>query len=365
MNVRSADTPDISTSTTSTSGSKHNRPMLSIVVPSYNEEEVLPEFFLRMEKVLKDVTEDYEIVCVDDGSSDTTLALLQLGHSKDPRIKYIQLSRNFGKEVALTAGLHAATGDAVIPIDADLQDPPELIGEMVEKWREGVKMVVAVRSDRGSDTTMKRFTAGAFYKVIRSISDVPIPDNAGDFRLMDRVVVDALKILPERTRFNKGLFAWLGFTQAVITYQRPARVAGTSKWRYWRLWNFALEGIFSFSTLPLRIWTYLGALVAIGSIIYSIQIVVKTLIYGIEVPGYASLATMQLLFSGLIMIGMGIMGEYLGRVFMEVKRRPLYLVENAVGFDTPPPVWDRRLSTPAIPDLSAMPKPDDQHEQSR
>jgi len=322
-----------------------SRPMLSIIVPAYNEDEVLPEFFQRMETVLEPVTSDYEIICVDDGSSDGTLALLTLANQKDARIKYIQLSRNFGKEVALTAGLHAASGDAIIPIDADLQDPPELIVEMVEKWRDGAKMVIAVRSDRGSDTTMKRFTANAFYKIIRGISDVPIPGNAGDFRLMDRVVVDALKVLPERTRFNKGLFAWLGFTQSVITYQRPARAAGTSKWRYWRLWNFALEGIFSFSTLPLRIWTYLGALVAIVSIVYSAVIVVRTLIYGIDVPGYASLASMQLLFSGLIMIGMGIMGEYLGRVFVEVKRRPLYLIENAVGFDTPPPLWDRRLSS--------------------
>lgn len=339
------------------------RPMLSIVVPAYNEDEVLPEFFQRMETVLAPVTADYEIICIDDGSSDGTLALLTLANKKDPRIKYIQLSRNFGKEVALTAGLHASSGDAIIPIDADLQDPPELIAEMVEKWRDGAKMVIAVRSDRGSDTTMKRFTANAFYKIIRGISDVPIPGNAGDFRLMDRVVVDALKVLPERTRFNKGLFAWLGFTQTEITYQRPARAAGTSKWRYWRLWNFALEGIFSFSTLPLRIWTYLGALVAIVSIIYSIVIVVRTLIYGIDVPGYASLASMQLLFSGLIMIGMGIMGEYLGRVFVEVKRRPLYLIENAVGFDTPAPLWDRRLSggnSAEPPDLSNTANKDEQ-----
>lgn len=339
------------------------RPMLSIVVPAYDEDEVLPEFFLRMETVLGPVTENYEIICVDDGSSDGTLALLQLANRRDPRIKYIQLSRNFGKEVALTAGLHAASGDAIIPIDADLQDPPELIAEMVEKWREGAKMVIAVRSDRGSDSAMKRLTANAFYKVIRGISDVPIPGNAGDFRLMDRVVVDALKGLPERTRFNKGLFAWLGFTQTVITYQRPARAAGTTKWRYWRLWNFALEGIFSFSTLPLRIWTYLGAVVAIVSIIYSGVIVVRTMIYGIDVPGYASLASMQLLFSGLIMIGMGIMGEYLGRVFVEVKRRPLYLIENSVGFDKPAPIWDRRLASRDDTDLSAVSNPENSDEQ--
>ena len=338
-------------------------PLLSIVVPAYNEMEVLPAFFQRMEKVLEAVTDRYEIICVDDGSSDGTLALLHLAHQKDPRIKYIQLSRNFGKEVALTAGLHAASGAAVIPIDADLQDPPELIADMVEKWREGAKMVIAVRADRTSDSAMKRFTANAFYKIIRGIGEVAIPDNAGDFRLMDRAVIDALRGLPERTRFNKGLFAWLGFTQAVITYQRPARAAGTSKWRYWRLWNFALEGIFSFSTLPLRIWTYLGALAAVGSIGYAVYIVLRTLVYGIDVPGYASLATIQLFFSGLIMIGMGIIGEYLGRVFIEVKRRPLYLIENQVGFSTPPPVWDRRLGSGERPaPIAANPTPAEAHD---
>ncbi|MEM1049828.1 MAG: glycosyltransferase family 2 protein [Pseudomonadota bacterium] len=312
-----------------------DRPMLSLVVPAFNEEQSLPDFFPKVTAVLETITDRFEIICVDDGSLDNTAALLHLAHQRDPRIKMLRLSRNFGKEVALTAGLHAATGDAVIPIDADLQDPPDLIADMVAKWREGAKMVVAVRSDRSSDTRMKRMTANAFYRVIRGIGEIPIPDNAGDFRLMDRVVVDALKSLPERTRFNKGLFAWLGFQQTVITYQRPARMAGTSKWPYWRLWNFALEGIFSFSTVPLRIWTYLGAVVAIGAIAYAILIVVRTLLYGIDVPGYASLATMQLLFSGLIMIGMGIIGEYLGRVFIEVKARPLYLVEDSLGFDPP------------------------------
>ena len=318
-------------------GPDANGVLLSIVVPVFNEEDVLPAFFERMATVLADICDNYEIICVDDGSSDNTPALLQIAHGRDPRIKVVRLSRNFGKEVALTAGLHLAQGDAVIPIDADLQDPPELIADMVAKWRGGAKMVLAVRAGRETDTAMKRLTAGAFYKVIRRIGDISIPDNAGDFRLMDRVVIEALKTLPERTRFNKGLFAWLGFSQAVISYSRPARAAGQSKFRYWRLWNFALEGIFSFSTVPLKIWTYLGALVAIGSIAYAALIVIKTLVYGVDVPGYASLATMQLLFSGLIMMGMGIMGEYVGRIFIEVKRRPLYLVESTLGIDPPGP----------------------------
>ncbi|MEM8811208.1 MAG: glycosyltransferase family 2 protein [Pseudomonadota bacterium] len=321
--------------------------VVSLVVPVFNEQDVLPTFFSRVAEVLDPLPFDYEIVLVDDGSTDNTPALLLGANRQDPRIRIVRLSRNFGKEVALTAGLHAATGDAVVPIDADLQDPPELIADMVNKWQNGAQMVVAVRADRSSDTAMKRMTANAFYKLIKRIADVPIPDNAGDFRLMDRVVVDALKALPERTRFNKGLFAWLGFRQVIITYQRPARQAGNSKWRYWRLWNFALEGIFSFSTLPLRIWSYLGALVAAGSILYAVFIVIRTLIFGIDLPGYASLATMQLFFSGLIMVGLGILGEYVGRVFIEVKQRPLYLIETTIGFDERPIDQITRRDPPA------------------
>lgn len=299
----------------------------------YNEEEVILQFFERVVPIVRGITSDYEIVCVNDGSTDRTWQLLHAASHQNAQIKSVHLSRNFGKEVALTAGIDYTCGDAVIPLDADLQDPPELIPELVAKWREGYDVVLAVRLDRRSETLAKRLTASLFYRLIARLGDVPIPANVGDFRLMDRRVIEALQRLPERTRFMKGLFAWLGFRQATIGYVRPPRVAGTSKWQYWRLWNFALEGVFSFSTLPLRIWTYVGMAVACGALGYSGFIVGRTLFYGRDVPGYASLLVLLLFFSGLNMIGLGILGEYLGRVFMEVKQRPLYLVREVVGFE--------------------------------
>lgn len=308
---------------------------LSIVVPMHNEEEVCAAFFARMLPILRGLTPDFEIICVNDGSRDRTLEILKAVHAEEPRIKVIDLSRNFGKELALTAGIDHAQGDAVIPIDADLQDPPELIPDLVAKWQEGYDTVVAVRSDRSSDSRGKRWSAQAFYRLIGRLGEVPIPANAGDFRLLDRQVVAALRGLPERTRFMKGLFAWLGFRQAVVSYARAPRAAGQTKWKYWKLWNFALEGIFSFTTLPLRMWSYLGLTTAGISLIYTIYIVLHTLLFGADVPGYASLIVIILFFSGLNMIGLGILGEYLGRVFVETKQRPLYLVRDRFGFEEP------------------------------
>lgn len=310
---------------------------LSLVVPMYNESEVCGIFFDRVIPILQNLTADYEIVCVDDGSRDDTLDILEKFHKEDPRIKIVSLTRNFGKEVALSAGIDHASGDAVIPIDADLQDPPELIPDLVERWREGFDTVIAVRTDRKSDGYIKRTTANLFYKVIGRLSEVPIPANAGDFRLLDRTVVDALGRLPERGRFMKGLYAWVGFRPATVEYARHAREAGTTKWRFWGLWNFALEGIFSFTTLPLRIWTYFGFGVAGAAGVYGIYIVIRTLIYGADVPGFASLIVLLLFFSGMNMIGLGILGEYVGRIFLEVKQRPLYLVDDAVGFEKKKP----------------------------
>jgi len=282
------------------------------------------------------VTPDFEIICVNDGSRDDTLELVRGFHSREPRIKIVDLTRNFGKEVALTAGIEHAAGDAIIPIDADLQDPPELIPRLVERWREGFDTVIAVRSERRSDSFVKRASANMFYRVIGSLSHVPIPANAGDFRLLDRTVVEALKLLPERSRFMKGLYAWVGFRQAMVEYARPERAAGTTKWNIWRLWNFALDGIFSFSTLPIRVWSYMGLLVAALAVLYGCFILVRTLVYGIDVPGYASLMVALLLLSGMNMIGIGILGEYVGRIFMEVKRRPVYLVNSTLGIESPP-----------------------------
>jgi glycosyltransferase involved in cell wall biosynthesis len=313
-------------------------PELSLVVPLFNEEQGLGAFFARLLPVVERVTADYEIVCVDDGSEDRTGELLTALHRANPRVKLLRLSRNFGKERALTAGLDHAQGRAVIPIDADLQDPPELIPELVARWREGFDVVLAVRADRQCDALAKRLTARLFYRVMGRMADVPIPADAGDFRLLDRRVVDALKLLPERTRFMKGLFAWLGFRQARVAYRRAPRVAGASRWPYWRLWNLALEGLFSFSTLPLRVWTYAGLLVTLGALLFAAAIVGRTLIAGVDVPGYASLVVLVSLFGGINMIGLGIMGEYLGRVFTEVKGRPNYLVRDRLGFDQPRPL---------------------------
>ncbi len=229
---------------------------LSIVVPMYNEAQCIDAFFQRLLDVIAPLNFTYEIICVDDGSTDATCALIKPWISINPNIKVIRLTRNFGKERALAAGIDHASGDAVIPIDADLQDPPEVIPDLLEKWREGFKMVIASRSSRPGDTHLKRLSASSFYRIMNHFSEMALPANAGDFRLMDRCVVDALKRLPERTRFHKGLFAWLGFETATVYYARPERVMGQTKWHYWKLWNYALEGIFSFSTAPLKLWTY-------------------------------------------------------------------------------------------------------------
>lgn len=304
---------------------------ISLVAPMFNEQEVLPTFFSRVREVMDSVGESYEIVCVNDGSSDTTWKALCAEREKDSRIKLIDLSRNFGKELALTAGIDHAIGDAVIPIDADLQDPPEIIPDMVKLWKEGFEVVLAVREDRSVDTFLKRNSANMFYTLMEKLGETPIPPNAGDFRLMDRKVVDSLMQLRERTRFMKGLFAWLGYKTATIRFTREERVAGETTWKYWKLWNFALEGIVSFSSLPLRIWSYLGVFTSIIALIYMLITVMKTLILGVDVPGYASLMVVFLFFSGINLICMGIIGEYLSRIFVEVKQRPLYLVRESHG----------------------------------
>jgi polyisoprenyl-phosphate glycosyltransferase len=304
---------------------------LSIVVPMYNESNNIEAFFAALIPAVEQVTNSYEVICVNDGSNDQTLELLKQLHQANQRIKAIDLSRNFGKEAALSAGLYLSRGDAVIPIDADLQDPPELIPQLVEKWRQGYRVVLCERTDRRAENFLKRFTASLFYRLNQKLSDISIPVNVGDFRLMDRQVVEALRQLPERTRFMKGLFAWLGYEQIRVGYIRDQRNNGSTKWHYWKLWNFALDGIFSFSTLPLRIWTYLGLVVACGAAFYMAFIVFKVLIMGVDVPGYASTLVFLLFFSGLNMIGLGILGEYVGRIFTEVKRRPLYLIKQTIG----------------------------------
>jgi len=302
--------------------------MISILCPCYNEEEAIPIFFREMIPVMEDIGEPFEFVCVNDGSRDRTLEALLSFARKDDRISVLDFSRNFGKEAALTAAIDYASGDAVIPIDIDLQDPPELIPAMIAKWREGYEVVLAKRADRSSDSFMKRLTAQLFYHFHNRISRPPIPENVGDFRLMDRRAVDALKTLREYHRFMKGLFAWVGFKTCTIEYTRQTRTAGKSKFNAWRLWKLALEGITSFSTFPLTMWLYLGGLISLGSFCYGAFIFLRTLIFGIELPGYASSICLILFFGGLQLLGIGILGEYVGRTYMESKQRPIYIVRS-------------------------------------
>ncbi|SAL38896.1 glycosyltransferase family 2 protein [Caballeronia humi] len=309
--------------------------IISLVVPFYNEEDVIDEFFATVRPVLDAVPDsDYEIVCVNDGSRDLTLEKLLKYSIGDRRIKVVDLSRNFGKEAALTAGLDHARGDAVIPLDADLQDPPHLIPRLIEKWRDGFDVVIAIRSERLTDSYAKRSTASWFYRVHNAISDVKIPGNAGDFRLMSRQAVDALKLLPENHRFMKGLFAWIGFETASIEYVRQPRAAGTTKFSGWKLWNFALEGVTSFSTLPLRVWTYIGGLTAAFAFVLAAYLILRTVIRGVDVPGYASIFTAVLFLGGMQLVGIGVIGEYVGRIYSETKRRPVYIVRKFYQHDT-------------------------------
>ena len=306
--------------------------MISIVCPFFNEEPAVSHFFERIVPIMEHIGYEFEVVCVNDGSEDDTLKLLMAYSIKDKRVRVIDLSRNFGKEAALTAALDYALGEAVIPIDADLQDPPELIEAMVKKWEEGFDVVLAKRSDRSDDSVFKRITAGAFYRVHNLLSKPIIPENVGDFRLMSRVVVDAVRQMPERQRFMKGLFSWVGFKTCVIEYKREKRSAGKSKFNARKLWILALEGITSFSTFPLTVWLYVGGIVAMLSFIYGLFIILRTLISGIDLPGYASLFCLVLFFGGLQLMGIGILGEYLGRTYLESKQRPIYIARE-VGME--------------------------------
>ncbi|GHV44952.1 glycosyl transferase [Synergistales bacterium] len=277
---------------------------------------------------MESIGELFEFVCVNDGSSDATLSVLLSFAKNDSRVKIIDFSRNFGKEAALTAAIDYAEGDAVIPIDVDLQDSPDLISQMTQKWREGYEVVLAKRADRSSDSFMKRFTARMFYSFHNKISHIPLPENVGDFRLMDKRVVDALKTLREHNRFMKGLFSWVGFKTCTIEYTRSPRTVGQSKFNAWRLWKLALEGITSFSTFPLTMWLYVGGVTSMCAFCYGMFIFFRTMIQGIDLPGYASTICLVLFFGGLQLLGIGILGEYIGRTYIESKRRPVYVVRK-------------------------------------
>ena len=301
---------------------------LSVVVPVFNEQEALPAFHRRLVAALATVEGGSEVVYVDDGSTDATPRVLRELQVIEPAVAIARFSRNFGKEAALSAGLRLANGAAVIVIDADLQDPPELIPQMLQAWRDGADVVNMRRRSRKGETWLKKLTAHGFYRVMNRLSEVPIPQDVGDFRLLSRRVVDALNLLPERNRFMKGLFAWVGFRQTTIEYDRQPRVAGTTKWRYGKLWFFALEGITSFSVAPLKLASYAGFASALGAFLYALSFLIQTLLVGEPVRGFPTLIVTILLLGGLQLMATGILGEYLGRLFIETKRRPLYLLDD-------------------------------------
>ena len=302
-------------------------PLLSLVVPVFNEEESIDLFLTAVEPFLESAGLRFEIVFVNDGSRDNTLAHLLDRSTCDRRLKVVNLSRNFGKEAALTAGIDHARGDILIPIDIDLQDPPDLFIPFIERWREGYDIVYGVRQTRAWDTMSKRLSASWFYWAFNRMSPVRIPANVGDFRLVDRRAVEVLRRLPERNRFMKGLFAWVGFNAVGVPYERPQRAAGASKFNLWRLWNFALDGVVSFSIVPLRASFYGGLAIAAIAVLYAAFIIARVLLFGIDTPGYASLLIAVLLMGAIQLVSIGIIGEYLGRLFLEVKGRPIYVVE--------------------------------------
>jgi glycosyltransferase involved in cell wall biosynthesis len=318
-------------------------PLISLIVPVYNEAEAIDAFLEQVAPVLAQCGARFETIFINDGSTDATLPILLAHAQSRPGLHVVNLSRNFGKEAAMTAGLDLAQGDAAVLIDVDLQDPPALLAEFVSQWRQGYDVVYGLRQSRDGDGRLKTLTAGLFYAVFNRMSATPIPHNVGDFRLIDRRVIAALRLLPERGRFMKGLFAWVGFASIAVPYVRPPRLLGTTKWNYWRLWNFALDGIVSFSTAPLRIWTYFGIALALGALAYAGFIVARVLLLGIDVPGYASLIIVLLFSTAANLISLGMIGEYVSRLFVETKQRPVYLIEGVYPAMASHPSEDTRV----------------------
>jgi glycosyltransferase involved in cell wall biosynthesis len=304
--------------------------LVSLVCPVFNEGASVDAFLRELTPIIESLAPDYafEVVFVDDGSTDATLERLLDSKAAHPWIRVIELSRNFGKEAALSCGLDEARGDCVVPVDVDLEDPLQLIPVLLARWKEGFEVVLARRGSRPHDSWLKRTSARMFYRIHNRMSVPVIPEDVGDFRLLDRSVVDVLRQIPERQRFMKGLFAWVGFRQATVDYIRGRREGSESRYNFWRLWNLALEGITSFSTLPLRIWSYIGLAIAMAALGFGVFIVAHAIVNGRDVPGYASLMTVVLFLGGMQLIGLGVIGEYLGRNYMESKQRPVYVVRR-------------------------------------
>jgi len=313
------------------------RPLISVIVPVKDEEQAIQPFLARVGPVLdalRDPNGDsvlWEILFIDDGSSDATLAAIMAANRMDPRIVGISLSRNFGKEAALSAGLDHARGETVVPIDVDLQDPPEMIGAMLDQWRQGSEVVFGVRRNRMSDSLPKRLTADLYYRAHNWLSEDKIPEHAGDFRLLDRKVVEVIRAMPERNRFMKGLFSWGGFKQAAVYYDRAERRIGHTKFNYLKLWKLAVDGITSASTAPLRVWSYIGFVIAAVAMLYALFLIGRVILYGIDVAGYASMMVAVLFLGGVQLMSLGILGEYIGRILVETKRRPIYIVREKIG----------------------------------
>jgi glycosyltransferase involved in cell wall biosynthesis len=318
-----------------TSSVRSGQPMISVIVPVKDEEQAVPGFVTRVSSVLDGLGTDarWEILFVDDGSTDATLPAIIAANRADPRVRALSLSRNFGKEAALSAGLEHVAGDVVVPIDVDLQDPPEVMGEMLARWREGYDVVYGVRRNRRTDSLPKRLTADLYYRAHNWLSSDKIPEHAGDFRLLDRRVVTVINAMPERNRFMKGLFAWGGFRQTAVEYDRVERRVGTTKFNYWKLWTLAIDGITSASTVPLRVWSYLGAMIALAALVFAGFVIVKTVIYGSDVQGYPSLMVATLFLGGVQLLSLGVLGEYVGRLMVETKHRPIYIVAATVGME--------------------------------
>ena len=305
-----------------------DRQSLSIIAPVFNEEDVVQQFYTSLVEALEPLSMDVEMVFVDDGSTDGSLRLLSKLQEVDSRINIIELSRNFGKEAAVTAGLDHCSGDAAIIIDVDLQDPPSLIPTLVDKWREGLDVVYAQRTERQGDSWLKKSTAKWFYNLMKKIGPVRIPENTGDFRLMSRQAINALSELRETHRFMKGLFTWIGYSQTAVHYKREPRYGGETKWHYWALWNFAIDGITSFTIAPLKIASYLGLVVALFAFLFGLYIIADTILYGNPVEGYPSLMVIVLFLGAVQLMAIGILGEYVGRIFNETKKRPIYIVKK-------------------------------------
>jgi glycosyltransferase involved in cell wall biosynthesis len=315
-----------------THGKQTDRRLVSILVPCYNEEAVLHEFYRRTVQVIDDMPQyDFQFMFVNDGSKDRTLDIMRELHEKDSRVSYVNLSRNFGKEIAMIAGIDYLTGDAAIIMDADLQDPPELIPEMISWWEKGYQDVSAKRRSRAGESFFKKWSSHAFYTILQKMSSVPMQRDVGDFRLLDKQCLNALRLMRESQRYTKGLFSWIGFEKKEVLFDRDARAAGKTKWNYWKLLNLAIEGITSFTIAPLRASAFVGCILAFIALLYMLFIVLRTLICGEDVPGYPSLVSIILFIGGIQLFFLGIIGEYLGRVFNESKFRPLYLVKDYNG----------------------------------